>query len=367
MNMLSIDINCQQNDFSLSITKDLQLSGILGVLGHSGSGKTTLLKTIAGLKTQAIGKLTFNNIVLMNSELNTFIPCEQRQISLVFQEGRLFPHLNVLENLNFAHKRCQSPSLNLTEIIELTEISHLINKKVTEISGGEKQRVALARAILAEPKLLLLDEPLSALDQNSKTALIQLLKKVHSQLSIPMIYVSHNIDEIQQLADDLLVLKSGKVFHYGPVHQVIHQLNNSGLIPQQTSLCLPILSTDEQHGLHRLQVTDQQIILLPTENTNLSQDNKSVRCFIFASDISLAVQEPSQSSIINQLKAQILAITTDKHQTLVTLQCGKHNFFASISLFSLERLQLQQNQWVFMQFKAGAVRTLKGETRVNNG
>jgi len=357
MKQLFIDIHSQQHHFNLKVNSHFNLSGILGVLGHSGSGKTTLLKTITGLTTNAIGKIRFDGQTLMDSRTNLFVPCEKRGVALVFQEGRLFPHLNVLENLTFAQKRCHAPTITLDEIITLTNIESLLDKGVDEISGGEKQRVALARAILSEPKLLLLDEPLSALDQVSKAALINLLKKIHRQLSLPMLYVSHNLDEIQQLADELLVLNQGTITHYGNVHQVIHQLNHSNLIKQQTSLSLPVLSVDKQHGLMSLQVDEQQTIQVIEEQFDHSV--KQVRCFIFANEISLTTQEPTNSSIVNQLRAKITHIDTLQYQALVTLSCGQHQFFANISTLSLTKLALEIHQGVYMQFKASAVRTIK--------
>jgi len=372
MNMLNMNLSCQRQGFTLSIKQAFPLDGIVGILGHSGSGKTTLLRAIAGLEKKVVGSLIINQQQLMNTTAKHFIASEKRNISLVFQDARLFPHLNVEQNLAFAVKRCAQPTLNMFDIVALTNIEHLLKSNVKEISAGEKQRVALARAILSEPKLLLLDEPLSALDQKSKVALIALLKKVHQQLQLPMLYVSHNIDEIQQLADQLLVLNNGEVAHYGPVHHIIHQLNNTGLIKQQTSLSLPITNIDKQHGLVSLAIGEQHI-QLPLAHINHSHEqhssippNQQLRCFIFANDISIAIREPITSSIVNQLRAEIIAITKVKYQVLVELRCSEHLFFASISSFSLAKLQLQKQQVVYLQFKASAVRTLKGASLVNN-
>ncbi|WP_206484917.1 molybdenum ABC transporter ATP-binding protein [Thalassotalea sp. G2M2-11] len=354
MPQLTIDITNSHLGFDFAINQSLNLQGILGVFGHSGSGKTTLLNTIAGLNSTSAGQVLFNNSTWLDNTSNTFIQPEKRNVSLVFQDARLFPHLNVIDNLKFAVKRCQSSQLKFDDIIELTQISHLLTKSPEEISAGEKQRVALARAILAEPQLLLLDEPLSALDQTSKIALIHLLKTVHQQLALPMIYVSHNLDEIQQLANQLLVLNQGKVTHLGDVHQIIHQLNHTGKIQQQTSLSLAVCVQDDSHGLTKLQLGDQYIYLL---SERVKQQTTQLRCYIFANEISLTTTEANNSSIVNQLKAQIIDITTNQHQVLVQLACHGQNFFASISSYSLEKLALAPKQWVFMQFKASAVRT----------
>ena len=219
---LNLNLTVQHDDFSLSIDENISLTGITGIFGHSGSGKSTLLKAIAGLEKQATGKLSLNNDELLNSEAKLFVAAQDRNIGLVFQNSRLFPHLSVEENLRYGQKRNKKGVLNFSEIVELTQLENLLDKAVTQLSGGEQQRVALARAILAEPRLLLLDEPLSALDDKNKIVLLALLEKVKKTLNLPMLYVSHSLDEIQQLADKLLVISAGEVTHHGDIHQVIH-------------------------------------------------------------------------------------------------------------------------------------------------
>ena len=324
-----------------------------------------------------------------------FIPPQKRNFSLVFQDSRLFPHLNVRENLIFAAKRCKNSQLNLDDVIKLTELSPLAEKPVTILSGGEQQRVALARAILAEPELLLLDEPLSALDQKSKTNILQLLKNIQNQLNIPMLYVSHSLDELQQVADKLMVISQGEVINFGAIHQVIHQLNfqtDNQTSYQQTSLSLPIKMDNEQpqnnHGLATLSLDDGQEIYLPlhllpdtlqaktletekiqpetihsktipskTIKNKKSHNQLTLRCFILASDISLCKTESNNSSIVNHLVGVISKILITDHNVLVTINCAEQEFFASISSFSLDRLALKPEQTIYMQFKASAVRT----------
>lgn len=360
--LLSIDIQCRRKLFSLAINIDIQLNGILGVFGHSGSGKTTLLRTIAGLNEGSVGTLKFNENLLINSEKEHFVASEKRQISMVFQDARLFPHLSVHDNLLFAAKRCKNPRLNIDEIIELTEIPSLLQKSIGQISSGEKQRVALARAILSEPKLLLLDEPLSALDNKSKIQLLSLLKKVNQSLNLPMIYVSHHLDELQHIANDLLTLNKGKVIHYGDLHQVIHQLNHTGEIKQQTSLSLPIAAIDKKYALLSLQLNNRQQIQLPYQLSANFKIRDVVRCTIFADDISISIGEPLNSSIVNRLPATLIDIEQINQQVLLTLQCGEQQFFANISTYSFERLKLHKHQEIYMQFKASAVHTFRSTT-----
>ncbi len=353
---INIAVNYQQ--FGLSIKKKLPLTGITGVFGHSGSGKSTLLRAIAGLDPDVKGEITLNEQCLINSSTRTSFKPEERQVGLVFQNSRLFPHLTVLENLNFAAKRCKHSRLTLDEVIKLTDLAPLLTQQPNELSGGQQQRVALARAILAEPKLLLLDEPLSALDQRSKTQLLKMMLNIQKKLNLPMLYVSHSLDELQQVCDNLLVLSQGEVVDFGNIHHIIHQLNshnNGHIIHQQTSLSLPIKQIDNGHGLTSLTVDEEQEILLTAE-IDFHKKN-TLRCFILASDISICLTEPTNSSIVNHLFGHISHITHQTNNVLVTVNCGSQDFFVTISAFSQQKLALAVTQGVYLQFKASAVRT----------
>jgi len=391
---MNLNLNFQLDfpPFNLTIEQVLSLQGITGIFGHSGSGKSTLLRAIAGLEKDLVGAIFLDDSCLINHsdrKPKTFIKPEQRHIGLVFQDSRLFPHLNVLGNLKFAAKRCQNRRLDFNEIIKLTELSSLLHKQVDELSGGQKQRVALARAILAEPKLLLLDEPLSALDRQAKASLLKLMLNIQKQLQLPILYVSHSMDELQQVCDKLLVLSQGKIIGYGGIHQMIHQLNytqNYALshashnaqvendLHQQTSLSLPIKTLDNGHGLAVLSLSsaldEQQEIYLPALAKNTEPlHEQTLRCFILASDISISLIEPFNSSIVNHLFAKITALNSQGNKVLVTALYGgkKKNggekkgqeqiFFVNISTFSQQQLALKIGQSVYLQFKAGAVRT----------
>lgn len=360
---LQIDIKLNFAKFSLNIKEDFSLQGITGIFGHSGSGKSTLLRAIAGLERNLSGSIILNDTRLLDGNNNEFIKAEHRNIGLVFQDSRLFPHLNVLDNLKFAVKRRKNRRLNFEEIIKLTELNSLLYKHVDELSGGQKQRVALARAILIEPKLLLLDEPLSALDKHAKTGLLKLMLKVQSELQLPIFYVSHSLDELQQVCDKLLVLSQGKVIGYDGVHQMIHRLNHSNeqtgnLIHQQTSLSLPIKKLNNGQGLTTLRLNANDEIYLPVLD---EKPTGALRCFILASDISISLTEPVNSSIVNHVFAIINTININHNKVLVTALCetedGEQEFFINISTFSQQKLALMINQEVYLQFKASAVRT----------
>ncbi|PKI13216.1 molybdenum ABC transporter ATP-binding protein [Colwellia sp. 12G3] len=360
---LDINISVSYQQFNLDIKLPIPLNGITGIFGHSASGKSTLLRAIAGLEKNLVGEIKLANAnvadkVLVNTEKGNYLKPEERQIGLVFQNSRLFEHLSVLGNLEYAVKRCKNRQLDLNKVIELTELTSLLEHQVNELSGGQQQRVALARAILAEPKLLLLDEPLSALDQHSKTQLLKMILTIQKKLDLPMLYVSHSLDELQQVCDTLLVLAQGKVVNFGNIHRVIHQLNNFGenpLIHQQTSLSLPIRQFNNGHGLAVLALNAQQDIYL---TSNKAFENQTqLRCFILASDISIVLTEPSNSSIVNHLFGTIKQISNKQNKVLLTISCGTQDFFVTISAFSQQKLSLTSKQQVYLQFKASAVRT----------
>ncbi len=355
---LDIDVTVNYQHLNLAIKQVLPLKGITGIFGHSASGKSTLLRAIAGLENNLQGEITLAGSNLVNTEKDIYLKPEQRQVGLVFQNSRLFTHLTVLGNLEYAVKRCKNSRLAINDIIELTQLSTLLNHQVNQLSGGQQQRVALARAILAEPKLLLLDEPLSALDQHSKSQLLKMMLNIQQQLNLPVLYVSHSLDELQQVCDNLLVLAQGKVINFGNIHQVIHQLNNldeSKLIHQQTSLSLPIKKFNNGHGLAVLALNAQQEIYLISDKSFEKQTQ--LRCFILASDISIALTEPSNSSIVNHLFGTIKQINNKKNKVLLTIHCGSQEFFVAISAFSQQKLSLTSQQQVYLQFKASAVRT----------
>ncbi|WP_440874598.1 molybdenum ABC transporter ATP-binding protein [Thalassotalea sp. PLHSN55] len=359
-NSIAIDIKAHFEPFSLSIKQRFPAQGITGIFGHSGSGKSTLLRIIAGLEPNAQGQITFDQQCLLDTSTKRFIKAEHRHIGLVFQDSRLFPHLTVKENLDFAVKRCQRPSLDFDEVIELTALNELKNKSIQQLSGGEKQRVALARAILAEPKLLLLDEPLSALDKDNKALMLNLLVTIKDKLNIPMFYVSHSMAELQQVAENLLILAQGKIVDFGNIHQVIHRLNTpnnkNSLIKQQTSLALTVKAHHSEYGLTRLTINSDQHIYLPLLDEQIKVGSE-LRCFIFANDISISLIEPTNSSIVNHLFGTICQIKKQDSSVLLTIECGDHQFFTHITSLSFKQLQLDLNKQVYIQFKASAVKT----------
>ena len=349
------------NSFVISVEQEIHISAVTGVYGDSGSGKSTLLRIIAGLEQQAVGKISLNGKSLQNSAKKQYIKAEKRQIGLVFQDSRLFPHLSVYQNLAYGAKRQKNSQLSIEKVLTLTKLKSLQHQNVTQLSGGEKQRVSIARALLAEPKLLLLDEPFSALDKSTKSQMLTILKNIQQQLNLPMLYVSHSLSELQYIADQLIVVSAGKISAANPIHQAIHQLNNAEETSPKTSLSLTVAEHLPDYGLTRLSLPIAQdktaSIYLPLLEQTITPIllGQKLPCMIYARDISISITKPEHSSIVNHLPATIIEIQYGKTNALVTLKSGEQQFFAQISLWSKKRLALTIQSTVYIQFKANAV------------
>lgn len=225
MSWLRVHLKMQQGDFELDAQFSAPPVGVTALFGPSGSGKTTLLRCIAGLE-RAQGWLRVNGEPWQNE--TTFMPLHERPLGYVFQEASLFPHLSVRANLEYGYKRIAAAQRKVQpeQVIDWLGLSHLVDRSdVNSLSGGERQRVAIGRALLVSPELLLMDEPLSALDTQSKQEILPYLERLHRELQIPMLYVSHDMGEVARLADHLVLLEKGKVIASGDVHETLSRLD----------------------------------------------------------------------------------------------------------------------------------------------
>ncbi|QOL25742.1 molybdenum ABC transporter ATP-binding protein [Thalassotalea sp. LPB0316] len=354
--MLKIDITCPLTDFAINLSTAIKTDAITGIYGRSGAGKTTLLRIIAGLNKQACGCISLDNEPWLDSSNKRFIAPEKRQVSMVFQDARLFPHLSIGQNLKYAQRRCKNAKIHYSELVDTMGIKPLLNKDIRTLSGGEKQRIALARALLSEPKLLLLDEPLSALDSGSRKQFIALLRKIHKKYQIPMLFVSHQIAEIQQLTDQLLVLDHGKIHHFGPTTEVIHTLSDLGDINEQTSLSLTVAKQMPEYGITELVLLGEQTLYLPSHY--LAGDEHKVRCTVMSTDISICIDHSPTTSIMNVLPVVINKINRLHNKAKIQVSYKTQVFFVTISLYSLTTLNLTLQQTVYIQFKASALKTI---------
>ena len=217
--MINIDVVKQLTTFSFEFKQMVPCQGVTAILGVSGAGKSTLINLINGLIKPDQGKISLNDVTLVATKQNIFVPPEQRNIGTVFQDALLFPHLRVIKNLTYGAKNINRQKFD--EIINVLNINHLLKRYPAMLSGGEKQRVAIGRALLTNPRLLLMDEPLSALDMPRKKELLNYIDTLVNEFKVPIIYVTHNINEVKRIANYVVILEQGKLLTYGDTHNIL--------------------------------------------------------------------------------------------------------------------------------------------------
>lgn len=348
--MLKLNLTQQLGTLTLNVDLTLPAKGVTAIFGRSGAGKSSLINLIAGLSTAKSGVITLNNKILFDSQKGINLPPEKRNIGYVFQEPRLFPHYSVEKNLKYGYKR--SNFSDFLQITELLGISHLLNRYPTSLSGGEKQRVAIGRALLRSPDILLMDEPLSALDLPRKHELLDYLSKLAGQLDIPILYVSHSLDEIVRLADHLVLLEKGKVVAFDTVTDVWHNPAFSAWQPdnQRISLLeLPIKQHQPNYKILGLALNEQMLWI---NETPRHQIGDKLRVTIASSNVSLSLEKPLQTSIRNILKGTVTQIEPHSDRIDIAVNVEGQQIWSSISLWSFDELAISQGQTVYLQIKS---------------
>ncbi len=343
--------------FNLNVELDLPASGITVLYGPSGSGKTTLLRCLAGLERASNGFMQFGDDVWQDEARGTCLPLHTRPIGYVFQEPRLFPHYSVRSNLLYGYKRIrvEERRISIEQVIDILGIAHLLDRRIHKLSGGEQQRVAIGRALLTSPKLLLLDEPLASVDIQRKQELLPFIHRLHEKLRIPVIYVSHAISEILQLADRVVLLKEGKLMGAGPLNEMLTSLEfrgKFGSLRVGAVLDAHVASHEPQFGLTQLEFKGQSLFV-PLQTVAMGQ---CVRVHVFSSDVSLVVgRTNAPTSVLNVLEARIIEIReTDQSSVDVLLDIGAP-LVASITRKSLANLGLKPDQRVYAHIKTVAL------------
>ena len=357
--MITLKLKQQLADFTLDLDLTLPARGVSAIVGPSGSGKTTLLRCVAGLEKADQALIEINGNCWQDSQRGLWLPPHKRALGYVFQEASLFDHLSVQGNLDYGRRRSAEPAGNeqAAQIIELLGIGHLLQRGTTGLSGGERQRVGIARALLANPRLLLLDEPLTALDPQRKADILPYLERLHAELDIPLLYVSHSPDEVARLADHLVLLENGALRASGPLQTMLprldlpmaHSDDARSVLHGQVSAC------DDHYQLLELTLAGSVLKLrVPHAALPLGQQ---VRVAVQARDVSLALEKPQHSSVLNQLPARIEAIEPGNHpaQTLVRLALGDNALLARVTRYSADQLQLAPGLEVWVQIKAVAL------------
>ncbi len=342
--------------FTLDVDLDLPGRGVTALFGHSGSGKTTLLRCLAGLERQGSGFLHFKGEVWQDSARGVFLPTHQRPIGYVFQEASLFPHLSVRKNLNYGRKRVNSGhKVSLDHAVELLGIGHLLDRMPDRLSGGERQRVAIARALATSPRLLLMDEPLAALDLKRKSEILPYLERLHDELEIPVCYVSHSPDEVARLADHVVLLAEGRVRAQGGLRETLARLDLPTAFTEDAGVVIEavVADHDEAYHLTRLDFPGGSVVVARRPEAV----GRRLRFRVHARDVSLALARAEGTSIANLLPATVTEIAdadTPAH-VLVRLDAGGTPLIARITRRSRDHLHVMPGTPLWAQIKAVAL------------
>lgn len=339
---LIVEARHRLGDFSLdaAFTSD---GGVTALFGRSGSGKTSLVRIIAGLTRPKEGRVQLGDDVLVDTSRRLFVPPHRRRFGYVFQEARLFPHLTVRQNLDYG--RWFSPKSARTEnpgrIIDLLGIGDLLGRQPANLSGGEKQRVAIGRALLASPRLLLMDEPLAALDEERKAEILPYLERLRDEVGIPIVYVSHSVAEVARLADRVVLMAGGRIEAIGPASDVLGGPRLTSAMERREAgsvLTGRVETRDAAHGLATIRLDGGAAILVPGATVS---PGETVRVRIPARDVMVATVRPEGLSALNILEGMVEAIEPDgEGMASLRIACGGDHVRARITALSVERLGL---------------------------
>ncbi|HUX64891.1 molybdenum ABC transporter ATP-binding protein [Sulfuricella sp.] len=342
--------------FDLDVDLTLPGRGVTALFGPSGSGKTTLLRCLAGLELASNGYLEVNGEIWQDDSKDIYLPTHRRPLGYVFQEASLFPHLSVRRNLKYGMSRIADGArrVSLDSAIELLSIGHLLERMPDRLSGGERQRVSIARALAVSPRILLMDEPLAALDLARKQEILPYLERLHDELSIPVVYVSHSPDEVARLADYMVLMEGGKTVASGPIHEMLTRLDLPLAHGDEAGVVIDTMvgEHDETYHLTRLDFAGGSISVARQPYTL----GHRMRLRIHARDVSLALERHSDSSILNILPARVVEIAdeTPAH-VVVRLDAGGVPLLARITRKSSALLGLRPGMAVFAQVKSVAL------------
>jgi molybdate transport system ATP-binding protein len=340
--------------FSLDVNMELPGRGVTVLFGHSGSGKTTTLRCIAGLQ-RAEGELRMKGEVWQDS--CQFLPVHRRPLAYVFQEASLFPHLSVRRNLEYGYKRIpeEARRVPFEQAVDWLGLETMLERRPQQLSGGERQRVAIARALLTSPRLLLMDEPLSALDHRSKQEILPYLEQLHDSLSIPVLYVTHSPDEVARLADHLVVMEGGRVLANGPLTEVLARVDLPLRMGEDAGVVFEarVIERDEQWHLALAEFPGGSLWV---KDIGVATGDR-LRVRVLARDVSLARERHEDTSILNVLPATVQEVAEEEHPAvrLVRVQVGETPFVSRLTARSVNKLELEPGKPIWMQIKSVAV------------
>lgn len=351
---LALNFQVHRGDFELAVDLQLPGRGVTGIIGPSGCGKTTLLRAVAGLDRAPGARLYLGERCWQDGA--KFVPTHQRRLGYVFQEPSLFEHRSVRGNLEYGWRRTPVAErhLSLEELIDWLGLAPLIGRPVTALSGGERQRVAIGRALATSPDILLMDEPLAALDLASKQAIMPYLETLHDRLAIPVLYVSHAPEEVARLADHLVLMERGRVLAAGPLAELMTRADLPLAQADDASAVLSgtVAGHDEHYALTR--------VALPCGTLTLARqplaEGRAVRLRVAARDVSLTLSQARDTSILNSLPVRVVTIAPfDATRVTAHLDCGGQPLLARITRKSADDLSLTTGQTVYAQIKTAAL------------
>lgn len=356
--MLSVACQVLRGDFVVDASFAAPLPGVVAIFGRSGCGKSTLVNAIAGLVQPRTGRITLNDTVLFDSARRVDVRPEARRMGYVFQEGRLFPHLRVRGNLRYgdARARVTGPRIAFDDVVELLGLAALLDRRPNTLSGGERQRVAMGRALLAQPQLLLLDEPFAALDTARRQDVLPYLERLRDTLRIPMVYVSHDFDEVLRVATHVVLLDAGVVVAQGSPAAISRDSTLRRIVGPDaiSSVIEGVVSTDAGAGLARVAVGSGYLSV----NAPLAQSGTRLRLQIMARDVILATSAPQGLSVRNAIEGNVVSLRADEGDTaLVDVDVGGGQHVTSrITREAVESLALLPGKKVWALFKAVSLR-----------
>ena len=366
--MLECDFKTRLGNFSLQLKFALPSEGITVIFGQSGSGKSSLLNMIAGFdQPTEYGSIRFNdqNWLTLSSKTQTEnTPIQKRKIAYVTQAPCLFEHLSIKQNLQYAIDRQHQKAVNdhdrylsLADVSQHLNINYLWEKLPIQLSGGEKQRVAIARAILSAPQLMLFDEPLNGLDEQHREQILHHLEQLHQHFSVPILYVTHNMEELMRLADRVLVLQQGSLLAQKDIGEVLSDLTLPFSRHEQAGAVITAQVHAGEENYHLIRLAFGHGGFLWVNSPSLAHaTSEKIRLRIYARDISITRQPASDSSILNILPAKIIdIIDLGKGQAILKLYCYQQILLARLTNKSIEQLKLSKADHVFAQIKGIAI------------
>ena len=351
---LEADLVVERREFRLDAALDVRLSGVTAIFGPSGCGKTTFLRAIAGLEREARGRIAFDGTTWQDNR--TFVPTRERRAGLVFQDARLFSHLTVKGNILYGHRRTPDDErlFQPEAVIHLMDLEPLLARRVSSLSGGERQRVSFARAVLANPRLLLMDEPLASLDQDRKEEILPFIERLAGELEIPTLYVSHEIDEVVRLASDLVLMSGGTVVASGSIEEVSNRFDlrsYAGRLDAGSIIRMRVAGHEEETGITRFAFGGGEVVGPRVDMAEGAEINLRIR----SRDVAIALDRPGRTSILNVLPGKVMEIGPDDGpQAHVLLDVGAP-LWARIMRRSVNELELGPGRPVYALIKAVAV------------